>query len=193
MSTNKIFKNTVIVAVVFATLIWPLVQKQFNKSPTPQTEISQVNPSSSSQVLGIEIGNRTKESGCIVNGKLPDRGCTPGDIFPTVTEKDVCISGYSKSVRNVPESEKNQVFAEYGILSHTTGEYEVDHLISLELGGSNDISNLWPEPAEPRPGFHEKDVVENYLHKQVCQGLMALSEAQKIIANDWTKVQIPVK
>ena len=52
---------------------------------------------------------------------------------------------------------KEQVYAEYGIVSHTTGEYEVDHFVPLELGGSNDISNLFPEAASPKPGFHEKD------------------------------------
>jgi len=41
--------------------------------------------------------------------------------------------------RNVPESEKRQVYAEYGIRSHASGQYEVDHLIPLELGGSNSI------------------------------------------------------
>jgi hypothetical protein len=29
---------------------------------------------------------------------------------------------------------KAQVYAEYGIASHASGEYEMDHLISLELG-----------------------------------------------------------
>ena len=63
-----------------------------------------------------------------------------------------------------------------------------DHLISLELGGSNGIANLWPEPASPRPGFHEKDKVEDYLHQQVCNGSMSLSEAQDLIAHNWMKV-----
>jgi hypothetical protein len=36
--------------------------------------------------------------------------------------------------RNVPESEKRQVYAEYRIRSHSSGQYEVDHLIPLELG-----------------------------------------------------------
>jgi hypothetical protein len=71
------------------------------------------------------------------------------------------------------------VYAEYGIVSYTTGKYEVDHLISLELGGSNDISNLWPEAASPQPGFHEKDKVENYLHDQVCSGVISLAQAQQ--------------
>jgi hypothetical protein len=63
----------------------------------------------------------------------------------------------------------------------------VDHLISLELGGSNGIANLWPETTEPRPGYHEKDRFENYLHDQVCRGAISLSAAQRRIAEDWLK------
>lgn len=29
---------------------------------------------------------------------------------------------------------------------------EIDHIVSLELGGSNDIANLYPERASPAPG-----------------------------------------
>ena len=58
----------------------------------------------------------------------------------------------------------------------------------LELGGDNVIANLWPEPADPRPGFHEKDFVENYLHRQVCSGAMSLADAQREIASDWLAV-----
>src|SRR5512142_879538 len=122
------------------------------------------------------IGERTKTSGCVSQNALPDPACTPGAILPDATKDAVCVPGYSSQTRNVPESEKNQVYAEYGITSHKAGQYEVDHLISLELGGSNDIANLWPEPAEPRPGFHEKDKVENYLHQQVCSGALSLQE-----------------
>ncbi len=152
--------------------------------------MSACNPSSSADTPAPapgHIGQRTKTSGCVAQNALPDSACTPGAILD-VTKDDICVSGYSSKVRNVPDSEKNQVYAEYGIASHTTGEYEVDHLISLELGGSNDIANLWPEPAEPRPGFHEKDKVENYLHDQVCSGAMALSDAQAIIATNWLSV-----
>lgn len=140
---------------------------------------------SASPTAGVQIGQRTKTSGCQANGPLPDSACTPGAIFASVTKDQVCQSGYAKSVRDVPDSEKNQVYAEYGITSHSPGEYEVDHLISLELGGSNDIANLWPEAAEPRPGYHEKDRVENYLHQQVCSGAMSLQEAQVQIATNW--------
>ncbi len=134
------------------------------------------------------IGHRTKTSGCVVNGALPDAACTPGAILADATTDQICTPGYSKNVRNVSTQEKDQVYREYGIKSHTVGEYEVDHLISLELGGSNGIANLWPEAAEPRPGFHEKDKVENYLHDQVCNGKMSLQEAQYEIATDWMSV-----
>jgi hypothetical protein len=64
----------------------------------------------------------------------------------------------------------------------------VDHLISLELGGSNDVKNLWPEPYEPSPGAKEKDKVENWLHAQVCAGRIPIAEAQREIAGDWYAV-----
>jgi hypothetical protein len=38
------------------------------------------------------------------------------------------------------------------------------------------------------PGFHEKDRVENFLHKQVCSGAMRLADAQRQIATDWIAV-----
>ncbi len=165
---------------------------QNNKSlPSAQTGVLKVTPpaqtaqsSSQSAVLGLQ----TKTSGCEAINGLQDKNCTPGSIFAQVTKSQVCVKGYSSSVRNVPVSEKDAVYKEYGIYSHKTGEYEVDHLISLELGGSNDIANLWPEAALPVPGFHEKDLVENYLHSRVCSGVISLQEAQKEISTDWLSV-----
>jgi hypothetical protein len=131
------------------------------------------------------LGKPTKSSNCVAVNGVQDKACTPGAIFPDVTAAQVCVSGYSASVRNVPIAEKDDVYAAYNISSHFTGQYEVDHLISLELGGSNDIANLWPELADPHPGFHQKDAVENYLHSQVCSGKMSLVKAQELIASDW--------
>lgn len=122
----------------------------------------------------------------------PKPKLTPGDLL-TTDASIVCQKGYSKSVRNVPVSEKRQVYAEYNTsYPQPQGENEVDHFIALELGGSNDIKNLWLEPANPVPGFHEKDKVENYLHNQVCSGNMSLEEAQKEIVTDWYKVYLSI-
>src|SRR5579864_3961904 len=133
-------------------------------------------------------GVQTKTSGCQAHNGLPDSACTPGALMPGATVDKICVSGYASSVRNVPTSEKDQVYSEYGITSHYTGQYEVDHLVSLELGGSNDISNLWPEAANPTPGFHQKDKVENYLHDQVCAGKISLQSAQQEISSNWMDV-----
>jgi len=145
-------------------------------------------PGGATPTATLHFGVQTKTSGCVARGAYPDPDCTPGAIFPEVTAAQVCVSGYSSGVRNVPQSEKEQVYAEYGIFSRTAGEYEVDHFVSLELGGSNDISNLFPEAANPTPGFHEKDKVENYLHSQLCSGAITLAEAQRQIATDWVAV-----
>jgi hypothetical protein len=117
-------------------------------------------------------------------GRLPDRRCTQGATF-NVGAAQVCVPGYSSQVRHVPESEKRQAYAEYGIRSHARGQYEVDHLVPLELGGSNSIRNLWPEAANPRPGFHEKDRLENKLHRLVCGGSLSLHKAQSLMETNW--------
>ncbi len=84
---------------------------------------------------------------------------------------------------------KKKIYTEYGLsYPQPTGSYEVDHIIPLELGGSNDRANLYPEAAEPAPGFHEKDIVEDYLHQEVCAGRAELGAAQQQIANDWVAV-----
>ena len=135
----------------------------------------------------LTLGQRTKSGGCVSSGGLPDAACTPGAIITSATTEQICRSGYATSVRDVSTAEKDQVYAEYGITSHRPGEYEVDHLISLEIGGSNDIANLWPEPASPQPGYHQKDRFENYMHEQVCNGKLSLQQAQGEIAHDWLK------
>jgi len=44
---------------------------------------------------------------------MPDSAKTPGDVLE-VTKADICVPGYSKKVRDVPESVKRQVYASYG-------------------------------------------------------------------------------
>lgn len=116
---------------------------------------------------------------------LPDPKMSPGATLP-VTPGDICVPGYTKKVRNVPLDVKRQVYAEYGIAAHKPGEYEVDHLISLELGGSNSIKNLWPQSYLTQPwNAHVKDALENELHDEVCSGRLDLATAQHDIATNW--------
>ena len=116
---------------------------------------------------------------------LPDLALTPGAVL-TRSAARVCVSGYAASVRDVPESKKEAVYARYGV-SHVHYQHEVDHLVSLELGGSNAITNLWPEPYAGRWGARTKDVLENRLHDLVCAGTLTLTYAQRIEARNWVK------
>lgn len=133
----------------------------------------------------VYLGTVSKTADCKAVDGLPDRACTPGALFKSVTKNQICLPGYSKLVRHVDEQTKAEVFRRYGISNHDDKQYEVDHLVSLQLGGSNDIANLWPEAAKPQPGFHQKDIVENLLHDKVCKGEMTLQEAANQITTNW--------
>ncbi|HLW51301.1 MAG TPA: HNH endonuclease signature motif containing protein [Candidatus Angelobacter sp.] len=122
--------------------------------------------------------------------RLPNPKLTPGATTDATATALCSKSFHTGSVRNVPESEKNAVYKEYGISNHKgycagAEGCEIDHLISLELGGSNDIKNLWPQPYGQHPGAHEKDWLENALHRLVCARKISLEKAQQMIARDW--------
>jgi hypothetical protein len=153
-----------------------------------------VTPPADTPTVTGALGVRTKTSGChygVSQGfaVLPDLACSPGAADPLVTadnlQQTVCVSGYTKTVRNVSQATKNAVYAEYGIATHAPYSYEVDHIVSLELGGSNSIANLYPEAYAGTYGARKKDVIENSLHQQICAGTMTLSDAQHTIAGDW--------
>lgn len=121
---------------------------------------------------------------------LPDPNCTPGVINPEVNQDNIdqtiCHAGFTKTIRPpvyyTNNLKKEQIQA-YGYIDTSTKNYEEDHLISLELGGSpDDPKNLWPEP---HGSPNEKDLVENYLNQQVCERKISLEEAQKEISTNW--------
>jgi hypothetical protein len=116
---------------------------------------------------------------------LPDPKLTPGDTSD-VTAQGICVPGYAKKVRAVPAWLKRQAYAEYGITEHKPGDYEVDHMIPLSLGGSNSIRNLWPQSTRTSPwNSFVKDALERKLHNLVCAGQLDLKTAQREIASNW--------
>ena len=116
---------------------------------------------------------------------LPDPKLTPGDTFP-VGLADIQVRGYSATVRDVPIKEKRAVYAAYGITHWKRGEFEVDHLISLSLGGSNSQKNLWPQSYQTEPwNAHTKDQLELRLLELVRAGKVDLHTAQQQMAKDW--------
>jgi len=77
----------------------------------------------------------------------------------------------------------------YGLEGRSLSDYELDHLIPLELGGApDDVANLWTEPWTGTWNARQKDAVENFLHRQVCNGAQSLAQAQTAIATNWVAV-----
>ncbi len=152
---------------------------------TPTASASTTPPASPTPTPAVFAGI------CVSIGGLPDRGCTPGAVDPAVTQDNlsttICHAGYTATVRppvdytNALKKWQMGLYGEPG----TAAEYEEDHLIPLELGGSpRDPKNLWPA-RNVYHGASEKDVVENGLNALVCDGQMTLSEAQSRIAANW--------
>jgi len=128
-------------------------------------------------------------------GVLPRHDLTPGATDSRVTQSNIrstiCRSGYTTTVRpsfEYTNAMKHHLMRAYGVRG-SIHDYELDHLIPLELGGCPSCeTNLWPQPRNVFPGASEKDEVEDYLHHQVCSGALPLAEAQRQIASDWYAV-----
>ncbi len=128
---------------------------------------------------------------------VPNPTVTPGAIA-TTSRTAVCTPGYAGRARNVSLETKRAVYAAYGLQpagrfrTSTAGvrvwqsDFEVDHLVSLQLGGSNDPRNLWIESYRTQPyNAWAKDALENRLHWLVCHGRLPLVEAQRAIRVNW--------
>lgn len=125
---------------------------------------------------------------------LPDPSRTPGAINPAITQANIhstiCKAGWStKSIRPptfYTNALKRKDLRQWGYADKNMRHYELDHLISLEIGGAPaDTKNLWPEPYAGQWGARTKDKLENRLHKLVCNGTLTLKQAQVAISHNW--------
>jgi hypothetical protein len=134
----------------------------------------------------VLLGSRTRTSNCR-RGPEPDRRCSPGAYYSGLTTSVICSSAFrTAAIRDVTESEKFAVEREYGMTARPYGRtIEIDHIVALELGGSNDIANLFPEPGSGPANYHVKDRVENRSHDRVCAGTLDLHTARASMAADW--------
>ena len=78
------------------------------------------------------------------------------------------------------------ILREYGLPVRKYGKaLEIDHIVPLEIGGSNDPANLYAEAAAPGLGYHVKDRLERRLKTLVCEKTMPLRNAQRAIGSNW--------
>jgi len=125
----------------------------------------------------------------VMAGGLPDARLTPGDVLP-VKAPQICRPGYAPSTLHAltpAEWHKRRllVFQAYGIGKQQRDAYVINHLIPLEIGGSNEIANLWPLAKAGRWNTTRKAKLVRRLHKLVCSGRLSLQEAQRETAADW--------
>ena len=71
---------------------------------------------------------------------LPDPKLTPGKI-----------AAAAKDQHGVTEEMERQVLSEYSIPWTRRSEFKIDHLIPKELGGADDLANLWPQSLSAKP------------------------------------------
>lgn len=182
------FCGLVALIVIFASMVLPPSVQMQNQ------EFGNTSPNASQTQDSIN-SNEAANSECKIVNYLPDPNCTPGATDPRVNQDDIkstiCVSGYTSTVRP-PVSVTNKIKVErmqaYGF-TDSMSNYELDHFIPLELGGSPDsIQNLFPESYANPYGAKEKDKVENYLHDMVCSGSITLQTAQEEIRSNWVKV-----
>jgi len=130
----------------------------------------------------------------------PDPTVTKGALRIRSKAK-ICSIKWGKDERHVTQKMKDDAYAAYGtapgegVCAFKTHNgkngrpvregCEIDHLISRELGGDDKPEKIWPQPYTQQPGAHEKDWLENRLHKEVCAGTLRLADAQEEIKTDW--------
>jgi hypothetical protein len=129
---------------------------------------------------------RDPEPGAIATaaeGALPIMQLTPG-ATTSLSASQLCAG--EQPTNAVPQDVAQRVLKAYRMEHVPRHEYELDALITPELGGTADAANLWPQ--RYRGGLwnaHVKDQVEDYLREAVCSGTVDLRTAQQDIATNW--------
>ena len=115
---------------------------------------------------------------------LPRPDLTPG-AARQVSVDEVCGRAHAASPL-VAASVARQVFENYGADYRRAEKYELDFLITPELGGTADARNLWPQPyGSTRWNAYVKDELESLFRRLVCDGTMDISTAQREMATNW--------
>jgi len=81
---------------------------------------------------------------------------------------------------------RDAVLRSYQMEQVSADLFELDALVTPELGGTTDPGNLWPQRyAAPVWNASVKDQLEELLPDLVCSQQLTLADAQREIATDW--------
>ena len=130
------------------------------------------------------LTDRPRASAAVEAGTLPVASLTPGATW-SVSVSELCDAD-AREQREIPVAVREQVIRAYGVQNLSESQYELDYLITPELGGAPDARNLWPQRYASRVwNAHVKDQLERLLPRLVCEGQLPLDVAQHDIARDW--------
>ncbi len=116
---------------------------------------------------------------------IPKASLTPGATTP-IRVQDVCAGSVAANDPAVPDPLKQEVLKEYGLIGASENAYEIDYLVTPQLGGAANIRNLWPQPSLNTVwNARVKDALEDRLHDLVCSGQVDLGTAQQEISQNW--------
>jgi len=130
----------------------------------------------------------------------PDKLLTPGNALK-ISVSELCNSDYVKTIKPIHKARVMYVFNRYNIDYTNRSQYKLDHLIPVSLSGSNSVLNLWPlkycSKANARKhlcaGAREKKVVEDALRISVCNDVITIEQAQKIMVTDWYEEYMKIR
>jgi hypothetical protein len=115
---------------------------------------------------------------------LPEPQLTPGRICNAQDpdfEKYDYEEGIARCKRNVSVGDKQRVATNYGgIPRKDWPNYEFDHLIPLCAGGTNNETNIWPQPIDEAK---DKDLLENQVCLKMRNGELLQHEAIQQMKN----------
>src|SRR5215475_8705762 len=121
----------------------------------------------------------------IALAQQPSSMKTPGATSKAKSEQ-VCAADYAASVKPIADWQKAEALGRYGIRPESFSG-ELDHLVPVALGGSNDPDNLWPFRGTSDLTLDAKNALAAKLHDMVCSGKMSLKDAQDAFKKDWAK------
>jgi hypothetical protein len=158
------------------------------RQPAPVTATAAVVPSPSATAPPFRSAAEDPKDGPCIKTTHGCLALNP-DVDEDTIDRTICVSGYTKSVRpatSYTNGVKKKLMREAGIDEARIRDYELDHIVPLELGGHpRKLSNLMLQPWEGEHGARAKDTLETRLRSLVCHGELDLTDAQVCIAQDW--------
>jgi hypothetical protein len=89
---------------------------------------------------------------------------------------------------SMPAARRDRLLKRDGLPPGPHPNYELDHIVPVCLGGSDDDANIKVQPRrsiEPIWNAERKDILENFLCQMVRNGVIGQFTAQHEIATDW--------